>query len=247
MPSRARYCCSSAVGVSQNWSTPENGHLPALLDQIARIPNLPRIRLSSLDPIDVTSEMLDVFAKHSNIMPHLHLSLQSGSDAVLHRMGRPYRSDDFRAKIDLIERRLDRPAITTDIIVGFPSETDADLEQTLELARHVRFAKMHVFPYSPRKGTPAAKMQNEVPYEVKKERAQILRDLDLTLQRGFRQQFIGETAQVLIESTEGCPSGRAERYFTVQIAAKPIVPDNNTLVTVRLAENTHDGMLGTPV
>ena len=234
-----------ATARRKNWTAPQNGHLPALLDRIARVANLPRIRLSSLDPADVTSELLDVFERHSNLMPHLHLSLQSGSDAVLRRMGRPYRRDDFRDKIDVIKRRLDQPAITTDIIVGFPSETDADFEQTLELAREVGFAKMHVFPFSPRKGTAAAKMQNEVPYEVKKERAQILRDLDLTLQHDFRQQFLGETAQILIENTERRPSGRAERYFTVKIAAGPVVPYNNTLVTARLAENSHDSMLGT--
>jgi len=231
----------------RNWTTPENGHLPALLDRIARVPNLPRIRLSSLDPADVTSEMLDVFAEHHNIMPHMHLSLQSGSDAVLRRMGRPYRKDDFRTKIGLIEERLDRPAITTDIIVGFPGETDADFEQTLELAKEVGFAKMHVFPFSPRQGTAAAKMQDEVSYKVKKERARILRDLDLALQHRFRQQFLGETAQVLIESIKGRPSGRAERYFTVQIGDRPGTAHNNALVTTRIVENTHEGVRATPI
>ncbi len=231
----------------RNWPTPENGHLPALLDRIAHIPDLARIRLSSLDPADVTPDLLDVFASNSNIMPHLHLSLQSGSDTVLRRMCRPYRRDDFRAKIGLIANRLDRPAVTTDIIVGFPGETDADFEQTLELASEAGFAKMHVFAYSPRQGTAAAEMQDKVPYEVKKERSQILRDLDLALQHRFRERFLGETTQVLIESTDGRPAGRAERYFMVQISGDSQVAYNNDLITVRINENTPDGVLATTV
>ena len=131
----------------------ENPHLPALLDKVAQIPGLSRIRLSSLDPADVTPTLLDVFCTHPNLLPHLHLSLQSGSDAVLRRMARPYTADDFRAKVALIRSHLDRPAITTDIIVGFPGETDADFDQTVALAKEVAFAKMHVFVFSSRKGT----------------------------------------------------------------------------------------------
>ena len=201
----------------RRWATPENPHLPALLDQVAQVPGLSRIRLSSLDPADVTTALLDTFCKHPNLMPHLHLSLQSGSDNVLRRMARPYTADEFRAKVALIRNRLDRPALTTDIIVGFPGETDADFDQTVTLAKEVAFAKMHIFVFSARKGTAAAKMQPKVPSEVKKARSQVLRDLDQTLQSQFRSQFLGETAQVLIETTNGHPTGRAERYFEVQV------------------------------
>ena len=230
----------------RNWPSPVNSHLPALLDRIARIPGLARIRLSSLDPSDVTAELLDVFASNSNIMPHLHLSLQSGSDMVLRRMARPYGRDEFLTKIELLHDRLDRPAVTTDIIVGFPGETDSDFEQTLNLAERVRFAKMHVFTFSPREGTAAAKMQDKVPYKVKKERSQILHDLDQKLQHRFRQQFLGETAQVLIESTAGHASGRAERYFSVQINDKARTIRVNDLVDVRLTENAQNNMLALP-
>ncbi len=203
----------------RHWTTEENPHLPELLDKVARVPGLRRIRLSSLDPADVTPALLDVFANHSNIMPHLHLSLQSGSDNVLHRMARPYNADEFRAKVALVKSRLDRPALTTDIIVGFPGETDADFEQTVALANEVAFSKMHVFVFSSRKGSAAARMQPRVPPEIQKERSRILRDLDRDLQSRFRAEFVGETAQVLIESTAGRPTGRAERYFTVQVVA----------------------------
>ncbi len=220
-------------------------HLPALLADLAQVPGLARIRLSSLDPADVTEELLDVLASNRNIMPHLHLSLQSGSDAVLRRMGRPYRADEFRARIALIQSRLDRPAITTDIIVGFPGETDADFEQTLALAREVGFAKMHVFAFSPRKGTAAARLPDRVPSKVAKERSRTLRDLDRQLQSRFRAQFLGETAQVLVETTKPCPGGRAERYFPVRITSNgPLKPDKNDLVTVTITKNTPTGVLG---
>jgi len=239
----------------RKWATPENPHLPALLDKVAQIPGLSRIRLSSLDPADVTPPLLDVFCKHPNLMPHLHLSLQSGSDNVLRRMARPYTADDFRQRVALIRARLDRPAITTDIIVGFPGETDTDFDQTVALAKEVAFAKMHVFAFSQRKGTAAARMQPMVSPEVKKARSQILRDLNQTLQSQFRSQFLGETAQVLIETTNGHPTGRAERYFEVQVVNKNHGTDgtNGTdrtyaagdIVAAKLEENAADRVLAT--
>jgi threonylcarbamoyladenosine tRNA methylthiotransferase MtaB len=241
----------------RRWPTAENPHLPELLDEVARVPGLMRIRLSSLDPADVTPALLDVFCAHRNIMPHLHLSLQSGSDNVLRRMARPYNSDDFRAKVALIKTHLDRPAITTDIIVGFPGETDADFEQTLALAKEVAFSKMHVFVLSSRKGTAAARMQPRVPPEVKKERSRILRDLDRDLQSRFRAQFLGETAQVLIESATGRPTGRAERYFTVQVvdgrsdtsykSYRSYPSYANEILPVRIEKNAATVVLGTLV
>jgi threonylcarbamoyladenosine tRNA methylthiotransferase MtaB len=201
----------------RNWETPENPHLPELLARVAQIPGLPRVRLSSLDPADVTPALLDVFASHSNLMPNLHLSLQSGSDDVLRRMARPYNADDFRTKVALIRSRLDRPAITTDIIVGFPGETESDFDQTVALAGEVAFAKIHVFAFSPRKGTAAATMRPRVARDVIKGRSEALRALDRDLQARFRAQFLGETAQVLIENYPGPPTGHAERYFFVKI------------------------------
>ena len=240
-----------ATARRRTWPDAENKHLPSLLDKVAQIPGLARIRLSSLDPADVTPALLDVFAAHPNIMPHLHLSLQSGSDTILRRMARPYTADEFRQRVALIRARLDRPAITTDIIVGFPGETDADFDQTVALAKEVAFAKMHVFVFSARQGTPAAQMQDKVPPEVKKARSRHLRALDEKLQTQFRAQFMGETAQVLIETPAPHPSGRAERYFTVELLGKSDKSDSSNeshhpgdLVTVRLEKNTPAGVLG---
>jgi threonylcarbamoyladenosine tRNA methylthiotransferase MtaB len=238
----------------RKWPTEENPHLPALLDKVALIPGLARVRLSSLDPADVTPALLDVFSKHPNLMPHLHLSLQSGSDNVLRRMARPYTAGEFRAKVALIRSCLDRPAITTDIIVGFPGETDADFDQTVALAKEVAFAKMHVFVFSSRKGTAAAKMQPKVPSEIKKARSKVLRDLDLALQSHFRSQFIGETAQILIETTNAHPIGRAERYFEVEVVDRSHSSHRSTksyspgdIVAARLEENTTGSILATPL
>jgi threonylcarbamoyladenosine tRNA methylthiotransferase MtaB len=235
----------------------QNDKLADLLDKIAQIHNLARIRLSSLEPADVTPQLLEVFCKHSNIMPHLHLSLQSGSDAILKKMCRQYNTAQIRETIELINSRLDRPAITTDIIVGFPSETEADFEQTVNLAEDTGFAKMHIFRFSPRKGTVAAKMPDFVDVAIIKKRSEILRELDIELGRKFRRQFIDESANILIESQNGIPRGRSERYFMVNIEEiRPQTSDlrpqiknqsclfNNDLVKVRLVKNNKTSMTG---
>jgi len=231
----------------KNWPNQRNGYLAALLDRMAEIPNLARIRLSSLEPADLTPQLLDTLSKHSNIMPHLHLSLQSGSDKILRKMCRQYRAGEFIAKVDSAKSHLDRPAITTDIIVGFPGETDADFKQTVEMAKNVGFAKMHVFSFSPRKGTAAADMQDKVDNKVIKERSQILRELDIELGVKYRRQFIGETAQVLIENNNGLLSGRSERYFMVYLNKIEEKPIRNDVVKVKLIENKEIGMTGTIV
>ena len=238
----------------KNWPNQQNYKLADLLDKIARITNLARIRLSSLEPADITPLLLDVFCKYSNIMPHLHLSLQSGSDAVLRKMCRQYSAGQVREKVDMIKSRLERPAITTDIIVGFPGETNEDFEQTINLAEYIGFAKMHVFKFSPRKGTAAAKMSDKVDNQVIKKRSEILREFDIELGRKFRELFVGEYANILIESHNGSLSGRCERYFTVSIDQKDSSDlkfkiKNNDLIKVRLLKNNNALMtvLGTPV
>jgi len=231
----------------KNWPNSQNDKLAVLLDKMAQIPNLARIRLSSIEPADVTPALLDTFCKHSNIMPHLHLSLQSGSNAILKKMSRQYTADEFRDKVDLIESRLDIPAITTDIIVGFPGESDADFQQTVCLAKDVGFAKMHVFSFSPRKGTPAANMQNKVPDSVIKERSKILLDLNNELAGNFRQQFLGHTVTILTESSNGRPRGRSERYFMVYLEKTRNIPPKNELLNVELLENTETGLIAKPL
>jgi len=187
-----------------------------LLKELAKIEGLARIRVSSLEPGDISEELLDVFCAHPNIMPHIHLSVQSGASTILKRMCRQYDTEELREKIELIKRRLDRPAITCDIIVGFPGETDKDFEETVELSKWAGFSKIHVFPFSVRAGTPAAKLKGRLPADVIKTRAQTLRNLSDDLGHKFVEQFVGETCEVLLENTEPM-SGRCERYFVVQV------------------------------
>jgi len=231
----------------KTWPNQTNDKLAELLDKMAQIPKLARIRLSSLEPADVTARLLDTFCKHPNIMPHIHLSLQSGSNAVLEKMRRQYSVEEFIEKVKLIKSRLDRPAITADIIVGFPGETDSDFEQTAELARQTGFAKMHVFGFSSRKGTTAARMAEGINDRVIKSRSKILRRLDAELGRKFRRQFIGETTTILLENDGVLPGGRTERYFMVYLekAAKSL--RKNELVKVKLIRNTENGLIGRAV
>jgi len=228
--------------IRKKWAEQQNDKLADLLDKMGEISGLARIRVSSLEPGDVTPRLLDVFCKHRNIMPHLHLSLQSGSNAILKKMRRQYSADEFREKVDLIKSQLDRPAISTDVIVGYPGETDADFEATVELAKEAGFAKMHIFSFSPRLGTIAAAMQGTVNNKVIKSRSQILRDLEAELGCRFRQQFVGERDTVLVEDGEG--SGRSERYFMVYLKKTGKTLQKGELVRVRLVRNSENGAIG---
>ncbi len=200
----------------KHWDPEKRDALADLLAQLAVIPGLPRIRLSSLEPADVTDRLLAVFAKYPNIMPHLHLPLQAGSPAILRKMCRQYTLEDYFGVIEKVKATLDHPAITTDIIVGFPGETDADFAQTLTVAEQVSFAKIHVFPFSARKGTPAAKMPGKVDPAIIKTRTEALQATDNRLQEQFRKQFVGQSVNVLVESLRP-PRGRCEHYFMVDL------------------------------
>ena len=228
----------------RSWPNQQNVNLANLLDDLAQLPHLSRIRLSSLEPGDITSQLLDIFCKHSNIMPHLHLSLQSGSNAILKKMRRQYTADTYREKVALVKQRLDRPAITTDIIVGFPGETDDDFEQTVALAKDVGFVKMHVFSFSQRKGTPAAKMQIRVKPKIIKERSKILHLLNAELSSKFQRQFIGETAEILLEKDDGQIYGLSERYFKVYPEKTQKKLKQNDLIKVKLARYGQKGLYG---
>ncbi len=225
----------------RKWPDSENDHFAELLDKLASTPGLRRLRVSSLSPQDITDQLLDVFAEHSNIMPHLHLSLQSGSDRILRRMARQYTTADYLQKVQMIKSRLDIPAITTDIIVGFPGETDSDFEDTLALAKEVGFARIHVFSFSARKDTPADKMTPKVKPQVIKERSQVLQKIANQLAYDYRNKFIGQAERVLIESVEnGTATGHAERYFEVKIPNLPSALKKNDIAEVNLTENTPD-------
>jgi threonylcarbamoyladenosine tRNA methylthiotransferase MtaB len=201
----------------KHWKPENRNALADLLEQLTSIDGLQRIRLSSLEPADVTDRLLEVFTKYPPIMPHLHLPLQSASPAILTKMCRQYTLDDYLEVIDKVKAALDRPAITTDIIVGFPGETDDDFQQTLTIAEKIGFSKIHVFGFSPRKNTPAAKMPGRVSPAAIHARSTQLQTLDRQLQHQFRRQFVGTTVKVLVENLRP-PKGLCERYFMVDLS-----------------------------
>ena len=174
-----------------------------------------RFRLSSIEPPNVDSELAEcISSADGRICAHLHLPLQSGSDTVLARMGRSYDISSFRDRVAALRSSLPHLALTTDVIVGFPGETEEEFQQTLDFCKQIAFAKIHVFRYSVRKGTPAATMPDQVAPTIKAERAQILRDLAADLRKSDAQNRIGTLEAVLVEA-----KGRAtsDSYYTVKV------------------------------
>ncbi|MBN1788259.1 MAG: tRNA (N(6)-L-threonylcarbamoyladenosine(37)-C(2))-methylthiotransferase MtaB [Sedimentisphaerales bacterium] len=223
----------------KKWENEENEKLAILLEKVAKIGDLKRIRLSSLEPADVTDRLLEVMRNNCNIMPHLHLSLQSGSDKILKKMNRQYTIKDFIKSIEKIKTDLDRPAITTDIIIGFPGETVQDFAQSLSVAKLVGFSKIHIFPFSKRVGTAAEKLGDHLDKKVITQRVLAMRDLEKRLAEKFRKQFVGETAQVLVENDDR-NSGKCERYYEISIKTDKKI-DKGTIVKCKVNE---DGVTG---
>ena len=172
-----------------------------VVEMIAGIEGVERIRLGSLEPNIVTEDFAKRLAKVDKICPHCHLSMQSGCDNTLKRMNRHYTSDEYFEKCELLRKYFDNPAFTTDVIVGFPGETQEDYEISREFVKKVRFSELHVFKYSKRDGTVAAKMENQIPEPVKTERSEDLIKVGEILTMEYRRKFIGKKVSVLFEET----------------------------------------------
>ena len=209
-----------------------------------------RIRLGSLDPSIVTEEFARRLSSLPRICPQFHLSLQSGSDTVLKRMNRHYTSEEFYQGVLFLREYFDSPALTADIIVGFPGETDKEFMQTLDFANKVGFAKIHIFPYSRREGTVAAKMPDQIPHSIACEREKLLSDAEKRMRSAYIDLHISKTAKVLFEEkkevngkTYGC--GYTPEYIYVYV---PLNDKNtnieNSIVNIRLIENRADFALG---
>lgn len=163
------------------------------------VPELHRLRLGSLESVEVEERLLEMMAREPRLCPHLHLPLQSGCDKILRDMHRPYDTARFAALLSMIRGKVPGVAVTTDIIVGFPGETEEDFQATYEFARQCGFAKIHIFPYSMRKGTPAAARKDQIPESVKHQRAEKMAALDAALQQAYFEQNVGRKVQVLVE------------------------------------------------
>ena len=173
--------------------------LISLIEKIGEIPSIMRIRLGSLEPRVITESFISRLKAVEEICPHFHLSLQSGAAKTLKEMNRHYTKEEFKEAVDCIRRAFPLAAITTDVIVGFPGETEEDFQESKSFIEEIGFYDMHIFKYSRRKGTRADEMKEQITEKVKKERSKILLDLALKDSEKFREQFIGKTTEVLIE------------------------------------------------
>ena len=205
-----------------------------LLETVCRdLPGEVRIRLGSLEPRTITPDFCRRAAALPNLCPHFHLSMQSGCDAVLARMNRKYDSARYYESVQLLHGYFDRPAITTDLIVGFPGETEEEFQQTLTFLHRCAFAAMHIFPYSKRPDTPAAKMPGQVLNAVKEERARRAAETAAEMEHTYLSQWVGQTVPVLFEEEQGgLWRGHTAHYCAV---AAPSPRDlHNCLVQVQL-------------
>ncbi len=210
-------------GVDFNRGLPKSEwtRLASLVDRLCRLPGDFRIRLSSIEATEVSRELLRVMVEQGErVCPHLHVCLQSGSDAVLRRMRRRWGAKRFVDRCRLVAETLPAAALTTDVIVGFPGESEDDFRQTLAVCRTVGFSKIHAFPFSPRRGTAAAEMPDQIEPSVKAERMERLLELERELQADFYASLIGRRLRVLVESQkQGIARGTSCRYAPVEFAA----------------------------
>lgn len=198
------------IGIHLGCYGKENPDGPTLYDAVKTVldvPGVQRLRLGSLESVEVEPRLLTLMQEDARFCRHLHLPLQSGCDKTLQAMHRPYTTAKFQTLLADIKTKVPDIAITTDVIVGFPGETEADFETTCKFAESCGFSKMHIFPFSARKGTPAEKFAGAVTEAVKKERADILGRIDETMHKAFLQAMVGQTAEVLFEQPAG------EDYF----------------------------------
>ncbi|MFC1951888.1 tRNA (N(6)-L-threonylcarbamoyladenosine(37)-C(2))-methylthiotransferase MtaB, partial [Chloroflexota bacterium] len=187
-------------------------NLRGLLEHILAETDVIRLRLSSLQPQEISPELIGVW-RDERLCRHFHLSLQSGSDSVLCRMKRRYSTSDYQGAVSLIRELVSEVAITTDIIVGLPGETEAEFQESYNFCRQVGFSRIHIFPYSPRQGTEAARMPDKVSAQVKKERSQKMLALARESAQNFSQKFLGKTMTVLWEKqSDGIWSGHTDNY-----------------------------------
>lgn len=197
----------------------EEWNLAQLVKAMANIPGVRRLRLSSIEPMEFTPELIDVILSSPAVCSHLHIPLQCGSDKILARMKRPYTTSEFKSLIDEFNQKLPGIAITTDVIVGFPGETEQDFQNSLEFVRSCHFAGAHVFPYSKRQGTPAAKYPDQLSKKVKEQRVKAMMDVAQQSHEEYVKKCVGQTLEALVERVEedGSAIGHTRNYIQVKL------------------------------
>ncbi len=190
--------------------------LPRLVSELLKIKDLERIRLSSIEINEVSEELITIMKNEDRFCPHLHLPLQSGDDSVLMAMRRRYNTSQFLRQIEAIKSKVHEPSFSTDIIIGFPTESDQNFENTLRFCEQVTFSRVHIFTYSHRSGTDASKLP-DLPRTTKKERYSKLRGLSARMAADYYKRFVGKRVSVLVESSNGNSTGYTERYLKATI------------------------------
>ena len=208
-----------------------------LILSVHEVEGISRIRLGSLEPRIITEEFVKTIASLPKMCPHFHLSLQSGCDATLKRMNRRYTADEYFEKCELLRKYFDHPALTTDVIVGFPGETEEEFEQSKAFVDKVNFYETHIFKYSRRQGTKAAEMDNQVPHEIKTKRSNEMIALGEEKRKAYEERLVGTTVEVLMEEPvtvdgEVYQAGHTREY--VKIGLKTEENMSNRLVNVEI-------------
>jgi threonylcarbamoyladenosine tRNA methylthiotransferase MtaB len=213
--------CIGDYGDERGFPRPEDGRDPlaSLLDRLAEVSGIARLRISSIDPADISADLIETLSRLPQVCRHLHLSLQSGDDEVLRRMRRRYDAATFEHLVARLRAAIPGLALTADVIVGFPGETERQFGETVRVCERSRFSKIHVFPYSPRSGTRAAEWPDDVAPAEKDRRARALMTLSDRLALDFAQSFLGDTVEVLVEHRHrrsGLLTGLTDNYIRVQ-------------------------------
>ena len=235
----------------KNFLELEGRMLLKLIRNVAKVDGIERIRLGSLEPRIITKNFLEELSQIPEVCPHFHLSLQSGCDQTLRRMNRHYSADEYEAGVKMIRAYFKHPAITTDIIVGFPQETEEEFEATCAFARRIAFAQIHAFKYSRRQGTMADAMTGQVDETIKNQRSEKLIGIEKELEKEYQKYFIGKKEEVMLEEVQLIEGreyvvGYNERYVRIAVSCTEM-PDAkercNTIATVKIERHLTDEIL----
>ena len=220
-----------------------NYRLIDLLEEINEIQGIQRIRLGSIEPLLITEEFVERLKKLEKICHHFHLSLQSGCDETLKRMNRRYTTEQFKEIVRLLRNAYDDVNLTTDVIVGFPGETDEEFSKTYKFLKEIKFYKMHIFKYSPRKGTKAAVMPNQISGDIKEERSRKLIELSDKNEIEYNESYIGKNVEVLFEEEkDGIFKGHTQNYIMVYCELNKNL--ENQVISVRCEKAEQEHILG---
>ena len=239
----------SSYGIDFKEGEHKGENLLTLLQAIDKIEGVKRLRIGSLEPRIVTEEFANELSKLRSICPHFHLSLQSGCEATLKRMNRHYTPEQFMDGVKYLRQAFEHPAITTDVIVGFPGETKEEFEITEAFLEAVDFYEMHIFKYSKRKGTKAAVMENQVSEDVKTQRSNVLQEIDEKASKNFREYYMDKCVEVLIEEMKTIKGknywvGHTKEYVKVAVEANDSkIELQNTLIFVKIEEYLDNSIL----